>query len=173
MRLYRVQTECRKCDHRYRDWVSETQRNAAFQRPETELLNVPVCPRERCGNDIPITAKHVREAVFDAGRTEAVARNPLLRNLRLRPDLSPSVPRLTERQAKVCTLILEGLTDRKIGALLRLPRPTVRKHIQNAARRLCEDAPTACRVFPRQTIVAFFRERATDADPAEVFKTPA
>lgn len=173
MRLYRVTTECRKCTHRYRDWVSETQREAAFKSPETAILNVPICPTLRCGNDIPITAKHVREAEYDAKRTEAVARNPLLRNLRIHPDLAPSEPRLTERQAKVCTLILEGLTDRKIAARLKIEKPTVRKHIGEAARRLCADSPIACRVFPRQTIVAYYRERAGSTDPQDVFKTPA
>lgn len=155
MRLYRVQSDCRKCTHRYRFWITESQRKASLQSKPNDLYAVQVCPVQRCGEDLPILARHVREADFDAARTEAVARNPLLRNLYLRPDLSPSVPALTERQAKVCALILEGKSDRAIARALFVSKPTVRKEIRQIAAVFCADEPVACRVFPRQTIVAY------------------
>jgi DNA-binding CsgD family transcriptional regulator len=162
MRLYRVQAECRnpKCGHRYLDWVTEAQRALSLSKPPHELLGVQRCPVQRCGDDIPILARHVREAEFDAGRTERVGRNPLLRNLHLRPELATPALRLTERQSKVCTLILEGMTDRAIAKALFLSKPTIRKELRAIASILCADEPVACRVFPRQTIVAFHTTRA-------------
>jgi DNA-binding NarL/FixJ family response regulator len=168
MRLYRVETECRKCEHRYRDWITEAQRKAAFKIQADEILAVHVCPRFRCGNDIPVLASHVRDASFDRLRTMEVARNPLLRNMRLEAEEAPS--RLTEKQAQICALVMDGLSDRKIAARLRMEKPTVRHHLQIAARALCAEEPVACRVFPRQTIVAYYQTRAGSTEPAALFQ---
>jgi hypothetical protein len=83
-----------------------------------------------------------------------------------------STPPLTEKHAKVCTLIVEGNTDRKIMGILRIGRPTLRKYIKDAAKHLCKHEPVACRVFPRQTIVAYYTERSGSAEPEQVFKHP-
>jgi DNA-binding CsgD family transcriptional regulator len=170
MRLYRLEVDCRKCEHRYQDWVSEAQRLASMKMPTDEVWGVKVCPRPHCGSDIPIMARHVREAWFSARRTAEVAQNPLLRNLRLRPELAPPPPQLTSRQAKICALVVKGMTDRKIAATLHVGKPTVRKEIERAAHRLCVNEPVACRVFPRQTIVAYYQERAGNSEPEQLFK---
>lgn len=175
MRLFRVTSDCRnpKCEHRYRFWITESQRKAAFQSAPNDLVGVQVCPVLRCGGDVPILARHVREAEYDAGRTEAVARNPLLRNLSLRPDLAPSLPKLTERQAKVCTLILEGYTRRRIARTLFVSTSTVRDELREAAKILAQDEPLASRVLPRQTVVAYYTARAGNVEPMDLLQQTA
>jgi DNA-binding CsgD family transcriptional regulator len=172
MRLYFVKSPCRKCDHNHLSWISESQRKAAFQQPPNEVLAVYTCTRAGCGEDVPLLARHLREGTFDHHRTQAVAQNPRLRNLRLSPDVAPALPALTARQRKVCALILEGKSDRAIARALFIAKPTVRKELRRAASVLCADEPIACRVMPRQTVVAYFSTR-TAAEPEEVFRIPA
>jgi DNA-binding NarL/FixJ family response regulator len=136
-------------------------------------MGVVTCKHGGCGEDVPILAKHLREATFDHHRTQAVAANPRLRNLRLSPDLAPSIPALTERQAKVCALILEGMTDRAIARALFVAKPTVRKEVRQIANVLCADEPIACRVFPRQTIVAYHASRSGLLESDTPFGLPA
>lgn len=167
MRLYRVETECRKCEHRYREWITEAQRKAAFKIQPDEILAVHVCPRFRCGNDIPVLASHVRDASFDRLRTMEVARNPLLRNMRLEAEEAPS--RLTEKQARVCALVVDGMTTRAIARALKMETRTVRHYLTTAAHSLCAEEPVACRVFPRHTIVAYYQKRAGSTEPTTLF----
>jgi DNA-binding CsgD family transcriptional regulator len=175
VRLYRVQSDCRnpRCTHRYRYWVTEQQRTAALKRPETELFGVQVCPVQRCGDDVPILVRHVRDAAFDAAHTERIARNPLLRNLHLHPELVAPVLSLKPREAKVCALVVEGHTTRKIASRLRVSPWTVVKDIKTAATALCAAEPHACRALPRQTVVAYYRTLAGSTEPEELFQTPA
>lgn len=175
MRLYRVQSECRnpRCTHRYRYWVTDLQRTAALKRPETELYGVQVCPVQRCGDDVPILVRHVRDAQYDAAHTERIARNPLLRNLHLRPELVAPVLTLTPRQAKVCAMVVEGHTTRKIASRLHVAARTVLKDVKDAASILCATEPNACRVLPRQTVVAYYKALAGSTEPEELFRMSA
>jgi hypothetical protein len=99
MRLFRVTTECRKCTHRYLDWVPEDQRKAAFQKPPEALLRVQRCQTTACGEYVPITARHLREATFDMGATQKAAAHPQIRKTGAIANLIAPVPKLTERQA--------------------------------------------------------------------------
>lgn len=137
--------------------------------PPDEVVGVRECPRSNCRRPVPVLSRHVRESWFDAHMTATAAKDPLLRNLRLRADLTETA-RLTERQAQVCALVMDGLSDRKIARALRMEKPTVRYHITNAARILCAEEPIACRVFPRQTIVAYYQKRAGSAEPSSLFR---
>lgn len=169
MRLYRVETECRKCFHRHRDWITEAQRAGAFTVPPEEVVGVRECPRSNCRRPVPVLSRNVRDSWFDAHMTATAAKDPLLRNLRLRPNLTTPAAGLPERQAQICALVLEGMTDRRIAALLGIGKPTLRKEIQAAARTLCSTEPIACRVFPRQTIVAYYQKKAGSTEPAHLF----
>jgi DNA-binding CsgD family transcriptional regulator len=173
MRLFFTKSPCRKCDHNHLSWVSESQRKAAFTKPPNEVVGVVTCTRNGCGDDVPILSRHLREATFDYHRTQAVASNPRLRNLRLSPDLAPSIPALTERQAKVCALILEGYTGRKMARTLRVSVSTIRDEVSAAARKLAVDEPLASRPLPRQTVVAYYTVRAGSEEPEKVFQLPA
>jgi len=173
MRLYFVKSPCRKCDHNHLSWVSESQRKVAFTKPPNELMGVETCKRATCGDDVPILAQHLREGTYDHKRTQAVAQNPRLRNLRLSPSVAPSIPPLTERQAKVCALILDGKTDRAIAREMRLSVETIRQHLEYAAKKLCADEPIACRVMPRQTVVAYYTTRFGSEAPESAFQIPA
>lgn len=173
MRLFVVKAVCRKCDHTHVTWVSESQRKAAFTKPHNEVLGLQVCGVRSCGDDVPILARYVRESEYDHKRTRSVLENPRLRNLRLSEQVAPSIPALTERQAKVCTLILEGMTDRAIARALFVAKPTVRKEVRQIANVLCADEPIACRMFPRQTIVAYHASRSGLLESGTPFGFPA
>lgn len=127
----------------------------------------------RCGDDVPILIRHVRDAQYDAAHTERIARNPLLRNLHLHPELVSPALALTPRQARVCALVVEGHTTRRIAARLHVAVRTVRKDIKDAAGTLCATEPNACRALPRQTVVAYYRTLAGSTEPAELFGRPA
>lgn len=173
MRLFRVTTECRKCTHRYMHWINEPQRKAAFQRPPDELLTVQRCQTTACAEKVPIFARHLREATFDLGATQEAAKHPQIRKTGAVPNLIAPVPKLTERQARICALILEGHTARRIARTLHVSTSTVRDEVRAAARVLCADEPIACRVLPRQTVVAYYTTRVGSAEPENVFQSPA
>lgn len=173
MRLFRVTTECRKCEHRNMHWINEPQRKAAFQKPPDELLTVQRCPVSRCQEKVPIFARHLRESTFDLGATQEAAAHPQIRKTGAVPNLIAPVPKLTERQTKVCALILEGYSRRRIARTLHVSVSLVRDELRAAARVLCADEPIACRVLPRQTVVAYYTTRAGSAEPDEVMRIPA
>jgi DNA-binding NarL/FixJ family response regulator len=173
MRLFVVKSLCRKCDHTHITWVSESQRKVSFTKSPDEVMGVMECAVRSCRDDVPILARHIREATFDYHRTQAVASNPRLRNLRLSSDLAPSTPALTERQAKVCALTLEGYTRRRIARTLLISTSTVRDELRAAAAILCADEPTACRVLPRQTVVAYYTVRTGSTEGVDLLRMTA
>jgi DNA-binding CsgD family transcriptional regulator len=165
VKLYRLDTECPACGHRpylrYTDLMLEA---VAGMKPSAVLFHW-TCASETsrrgserpCGERFPI-------------RAAAVQRGQHVDNARFAEDAPPESP-LSPRQAEVCALVAEGHADKRIAAMLGIGKPTVRVHVRDAARRLCDMDGTVCRVFPRRTIEAFYRQQAKSPGPERVFPT--
>ena len=173
MRLFVVKAVCRKCDHTHVTWVPESTHRAALSKPPNEVMGLQECAVRSCRDDVPILARYVKDAEYDHKRTRSVLENPRLRNLRLTEQAPPSTPALTERQAKVCALILKGYTRRRIARTLFVSTSTVRDELRAAAAILCADEPIACRVLPRQTVVAYYTVRAGSEAPVGLLQQTA
>lgn len=166
VRLYNPRVECPDCDRRLPVRVPEDAVRMASQRPAAGLYVSVQCggrPRRGpgvCGAVVPVYWRDVAAAVAESASV-----------LTLAP--APVAVALSERQRRVCDLVVEGLTDRKIAAAVGVKKPTVRKDIQAAAALLCSTDGDSCRVFPRQTIVAYYRARVQEVAPVDPFKSAA
>lgn len=161
MKLYRLDTECPTCGHRpylrYTDLLLEA---VAHMKPSEVLMHW------RCGQDASKTNCQTRFPI----RAGAIQRGTWVDSARIEAEPQPAWP-LSPKQTRVAVLVAEGHSDRRIAAMLGIGKPTVRVHVRDAARRLCSMDDSVCRVFPRRTIEAFYRQQAKSPGPDRVFPT--
>ncbi|NMI00705.1 response regulator transcription factor [Pseudonocardia acidicola] len=89
-------------------------------------------PRDGAGLAAAVRRTAAGEAVFSPGLAEVVLEEYGRRGGGAQPD---ATPRLTEREADVLRLVVEGLTARQIAARLVLSPRTVENHIQRTLRK--------------------------------------
>ena len=161
MKLYRLDTECPACGHRpylrLTEWMMEA---VAHLKPSSPLIHW-TCGEEQtesestCGTRFPIRAGAMQRAVF-------------IESARVGEDPQPESP-LSPRESEVCALVVQGYSDRRITQALGITRPTVRYHIGEAARKLCDADGTVCHTFPRRTIQAYYLQQTNALPPARIF----
>lgn len=153
MRMFKLDAECPSCGRVPAYRATEADVLAKRMMAAATAVGTIVCNRRGC--DTMIT---LRAAAWHAAKPDGAL--PITGPVpaeRATAGLSP-------RQAAVCSLVLQGLSDRRIADRLGVGLPAVRKHLTAGAERLRVADSRLPASSPRRTIAAWYSRRAGTAE---------
>lgn len=158
VKMFKLAATCPACGRVPAYRATEADVLAKRGMPAAMACATVQCQRRGCGTLITLRAAAWQAAVPDG--TLPIA-GP-------QPERAPA-PELTRRQAEVCALAAEGLSDRRIASTLGIGLPAVRKYLGAGAKRLRECDPRLPRSSPRRTVAAWCMRQAGSVKTLDLF----
>lgn len=162
VRMFKLPVTCPTCGRGLAYRATEADVQAKRAMPALLAIATVECSRRGCVTLITLRAGAWHGAVPD-GALPISGPQPALR----------ADPQLTARQAVVCRLASEGLSDRRISSQLGIGLPAVRKHLEAACARLRAIEPGLPATSPRRTLAAWQARRAPTGAAVDVFGAAA